>query len=211
MNKKVLGIGIPYYKNTQQCEDAFKELMEQIDNQLNGNMLLYIYEDGQESEWLKQYNSFNVKIVSNKKNKGVSYARNKMLDYLIDKVEYILFIDSDDKLSDDYLDVMYRYCADLSHEFIESSFTINGNLAPFNSKLVRCGVAGTAIKTNVIGDIRFQENLQIGEDTNFMHDVCDLTKYRKKHAPTCYFYQLGINNDSLTMKHAREEINKERE
>lgn len=211
MNKrKLLGILIPYYKNSQACEDAFKELMHQIDMQLNGDMLLYIYEDGQESEWLKEYNSFNVKIVSNKVNKGVSYARNQGLEYLLDKVEYILFLDSDDRLSDDYLDIMYKYCADRTHEFVESSFNINGVLAQYDSKLVRSSPAGTAIKVEVIGNTRFDEKLQIGEDTNFIHDICDLTLYRKRHAPTCYYYQLGRNYDSLTMKHQRGEIGKER-
>lgn len=210
MNRKVLGILIPYYKNSQACEDAFKELMEQLDQQLTGDMLLYIYEDGQTSDWLYEYQSFNVKIVSNDTNKGVSHARNEGIDYLIDKVEYILFMDSDDKVSDDYLDMMYKYCADRTHEFVESSFNVNGVLTTYDSKLVRSTPVGTAVKVEVINWHRFDETLQIGEDTNFIHDICDLNLYRKRHAPTCYFYQLGINNDSLTMRYQRNEIDKER-
>lgn len=211
MKKRTLGICLPYYKNTQQCEEAFKELMKQIDEQLTSDMLVCIYEDGQESDWLKEYSTFNVEIMGSKINRGVSYARNQCIDFLINKVDYILFVDTDDRLSDDYLDVMWKYCADKTHEFVESSFTVNDQPSSYNSKLVRCGVAGTAIQTKIIGDLRFEEKLQIGEDTKFMNEICDLSKYRKRHAPTCYFYQLGINNDSLTMKHAREEISKERE
>lgn len=211
MNKKVLGIAIPYYKNTIQCEEAFKELMAKIDEQLTDDMILYIYEDGQASQWLLKYNErSNVIIKGATENKGVSHARNVMIDYLINKVKYILFLDSDDMIDDDYLLKMYEYCADNSHEIIESKLWINDAEPAYDPKVVRCGVAGNAIQTKIIGNIRFDEKLQIGEDTNFMQDVCDLSKYRKKYCPTSYYYRLGINQESLTMKHLRKEIGKER-
>ena len=212
MNKKMLGIVIPYYKNSEECETAFKKLMEALEEQLTDDMILYIYEDGQFSEWLDDeiFNKPNIRHSGMKTNKGVSYARNSGIDYLIDKVNYILFIDSDDSIDDNYLKVMCEYCADNTHEIIESTFLVKDILTEFDRKLVRCGVAGSAIQTKIIGDIRFDEKLQIGEDTKFMQEVCDLTKYRKKHAPTKYIYQLGINNNSLTMLHSRKEIEKER-
>ena len=210
MNKKTLGCIIPYYKNSEECEMAFKKLMETLSKQLTDDMILCIYEDGQVSEWLKEYDKENVRRISVEYNSGVSHARNVCIDYLIDKVDYILHIDSDDMVADDYLKVMCEYCADNTHEVIESTFLVKDILTEFDRKLVRCGVAGTALQTKIIGDIRFDEKLQIGEDTKFMHEVCDLTKYRKKHAPTKYIYQLGINNNSLTMLHSRKEIEKER-
>ena len=211
-NKKTLGIIIPYYKNSEECEIAFKNLMEKISSQLTNDMILYIYEDGQYSEWLddKKYDRPNIRHSGMKTNKGVSRARNVGIDYLIDKVNYILFIDSDDMIEDNYLQKMCEYCADNTHEIIESTFLVKDTITEFNRNFVRCGVAGSAIQTKIIGDIRFDEKLQIGEDTKFMHEVCDLTKYRKKHAPTKYIYQLGINNNSLTMLHSRKEIEKER-
>lgn len=210
MNKKMLGIVIPYYKNSEECETAFKKLMEALEEQLTDDMILVIYEDGQYSEWLKDYDKINIKRISNEENKGVSHARNVCLDYLIDKVNYILWLDSDDMLEDNYLKVMYEYCADMTHEIVESTIVIKDQIAKYDPKLIRCGVAGSALQTKIIGNIRFDESLQIGEDTKFMHDVIDLTKYRKRHAPTKYFYQLGINNNSLTMLHSRNEIRKER-
>ena len=206
MKQKTMGISIPYYKNTDQCETAFKELMKQIDSQLTDKMELYIYEDGQVSDWLKQYEKKNVKIVSCLENKGVSHARNESIEYLKNKVLYILFLDSDDRLDDDYLKVMYEYCYDNSHEIIESGFYNLDAKIGFDRNVVRCGCAGSAIQTRIIGDIRFDETLQIGEDTDFMYKVCDLTKYRKKFAPTYYYYQLGTNPESLTMKHRNGKI-----
>ena len=210
-NKKTLGICIPYYNNNKACGETFRNLMAKLVKQLTNDMILYIYEDGQASQWLLEYkDKENIIIKGSLQNKGVSYARNQALDYLIDKVKYILFLDSDDIVEDNYLKVMHDFCADNSHEIIESTFVINDNTVEFYKNKVRCGVAGSAIQTKIIGDIRFNEKLQIGEDTTFMHEVCDLTKYRKKHAPTKYIYQLGINRDSLTMLHSRKEIRKER-
>jgi glycosyltransferase involved in cell wall biosynthesis len=210
-NKKILGIVIPYYKNSNECEIAAKKLMEVLVKQLTDDMILYIYEDGQFSDWLYKYaKPDKIIYTSCDENKGVSWARNSGLDYLIDEVKYILFIDSDDMVEDNYLKVMYEYCADMTHEIVESTIVIKDQIAKYDPKLIRCGVAGSALQTKIIGNIRFDESLQIGEDTKFMHDVIDLTKYRKRHAPTKYFYQLGINNNSLTMLHSRNEIGKER-
>jgi len=209
IDKVVMGIIIPYYYNSTECETAFKRLMSELDKQLTNDMILYVYEDGQTSDWLKEYAKDNV-IKSSKRNKGVSYARNQGIDYLIDKVKYILFIDSDDIVENNYLPKMCEYCADNTHEIIESTFLINGQQATFDRNVVRSGVAGSALQTRIIGDIRFEENLQIGEDTNFMHNVVDLSKQRKKHAPTQYIYQLGLNNESLTKKFERKEIGRER-
>ena len=49
---KTLGICIPYYKNSEECEIRFKELMECLVPQLTNDMILCIYEDGQFSNWL---------------------------------------------------------------------------------------------------------------------------------------------------------------
>ena len=211
IKKVVMGIIIPYYNNSLECELNFKRLMEDLDKQLTDDMILFVWEDGQASEWLLEYkDKENIVIKGSLENKGVSYARNKGIEYLKDKVNYILFIDSDDVIENNYLPKMCEYCADNTHEIIESTFLVKGQLAPFMRDSVRSGVAGSALQTKIIGDFRFEENLQIGEDTEFMQKVCDLTKYRKKHAPTQYNYQLGANENSLTMRHIRKEIRKER-
>lgn len=209
----IVGIAIPYYKNSAECEIKFKKLMQKIIELLNFNngdkMLVYIYEDGQISDWLQEYKRSNIIIESCDKNNGVSYARNKCLDYLKDKCLYIAYIDSDDMLADDYFKKMYEYCADNTHDIIETDFWYEGQILPFLPKVKRCNVCGSAIKTNIIGKTRFDESLQIGEDTEFMNDVFDLNKHRKKHCPTTYYYQLGANPKSLTVSYQRKEIGKE--
>ena len=106
-----LGIGIPYYKNSPECEIAFKKLMKTLSWQIITETPMVVYEDGQVSEWLVNgYNSGVVKIISNPENKGVGYARNVILNELRkQKVDYILFIDSDDMVDCDYIIKMYFY------------------------------------------------------------------------------------------------------
>lgn len=207
---KTLGICIPYYKNSEQCEIKFKELMECLVPQLTNDMILYVYEDGQVSDWLWDIKNDNLMLESNPINKGVSYARNKAIDYLIDKVEYILFLDSDDIVDNNYLTKVHEYCADRTHDIIETTFYINGVLMEYNPREVRSCAASSALRTSIIGNHRFRENLQVGEDTEFMNEVVDLKKYRKKYCRTDYYYQLGVNPNSLIKRYERKEIDKER-
>ena len=48
-----LGILIPYYKNTEECEWAFKKLMITLEKQVGGNIYLNILE-----EWVKELQKF---------------------------------------------------------------------------------------------------------------------------------------------------------
>ena len=211
MSKRCLGIVIPYYKNSEQCEIKFQELMQCLEPQLTDDMLLCVYEDGQVSDWLKEYaKNKNITVIACKINKGVSYARNACINYLINQVDYILFLDSDDMVEKNYLTKVHEYCADRTHEIIETTFFINGVLMAYNPKEVRSCAASSAIATKIIGEHRFKENIQIGEDTEFMNEIVDLTKYRKKHCPTEYYYQLGVNPNSLIKRYERKEIDKER-
>lgn len=205
---KTLGICIPYYKNSEECEIRFKELMECLIPQLTNDMILCIYEDGQVSNWLLDMvkGNENIFVMINKKNKGVSFARNKCIDYLISRVEYILFLDSDDMVENNYLIKVHEYCADRTHDIIETTFYINGVLMGYNPIEVRSCAASSAIRVNVIGDHRFEENRQIGEDTHFMNEIIDLKNYRKKYCPAEYYYRLGTNPNSLIKRYERKEI-----
>lgn len=208
--KKTLGIAIPYFRITCYCDGIFKKLMNQLDEQLTDDMIIYIYEDGQESDWLKEYIKENIIVETNNINYGVAYARNKCLDYLIDKVNYILYIDSDDRLDDDYLEKMYKECKKCKHEIYESGFYVNEQKCAYDENVIRCGVSGSAIKTDIIGDVRFNNKLQIGEDTDFMGKIVDIKKYKKKFVDTNYYYQFGINEFSLIKRYQNKMIGKER-
>lgn len=207
---KTLGIIIPYYRNTFESEKAFQELMQEINKQLTGDMILFVFEDGQLSPWLQEYNKENIIITGSSINQGVGFARNQGLNYLIDKVNYILFIDSDDMISSDYLKRIYNLAKKSEFEIIESTFYVNKAKVRFSKNVIRTGVAGSCLKSSIIGNIHFRESFQIGEDTRFMKDVIDLNIHKKVHALCTYYYRRGINPNSLTMRYQRKEIGEKR-
>lgn len=211
--QKPLGIVIPYYKNSEQCEICFKKLIEKIKKQLesNNNTIVLVVEDGQNSSWLNSYEDEKLKVLRNETNKGVSNARNKGIEYLMDKTNYIGFIDSDDDIADDYIEKMSNYATDNTHDILEANVNING---VFSSNIEPCkhrnSVWSYAFKTSVIGDKRFDENLQYYEDTDFMYNIVDFTKHRKVNVPTTYFYIFGRNPNSLTKMYSENKITKYR-
>lgn len=201
-----LGIIIPYYNNNLKCDELFKDLMNNLKNQLTDDMILYIHEDGQYSGWLQPYTNDNIIIDVSDINHGISYALNKGLDLLLPICDYILFLDADDSVDGVYLKKMLDACKNKEYEIYESLFYINDNFRPFNPVQMRYGVCGSAFRRDVIGNIRFDEKVQVGEDTRFMRELYSKNKIRKQLVPCCYFYNYGINGNSLTMRFGRKEI-----
>ena len=204
-----LGIIIPYYKNSNACERNFKMLMEVLVKQLNDNIILYIYEDGQYSNWLTKYSKHNIYITGDDTNHGVSYARNTGLDFMFNiekNIDYILFLDSDDMIDLNYINKMCRVMYQKKYDILESRFFIRDMLLKYNKSDIRDGVCGQCIRASLIKDIRFNENICIGEDTLFMRDLWNNRKLIKKLVETNYYYNLGDNRNSLWMRFQRHEI-----
>ena len=207
MKKKPIGFIIPYYKNTEECEIYFKKLMENISKQIETtqNLLIVVIEDGQKSKWLDAYASEIIKIHRNDTNKGVSYCRNWGIDYLIDKVNYIGFIDSDDSIASDYLEIMCKYALDHTYDLLELLIYVNEQRADYTKEgQIRNAVWSYAFNTEIIGNKRFDENLQFYEDANFTHDVIDLEKQRKVCVPAIYYYYYKRNPLSLSARFAED-------
>lgn len=207
MKKKPIGFIIPYYKNTEECEIYFKKLMENISKQIETTerVMIVVVEDGQTSEWLNKYRIPQIKIHRNDTNKGVSYCRNWGIDYLIDKVNYIGFIDSDDYINEDFLKIMGSYANDHTHELLEPLIYVNEQRAGFTKEgQIRNAVWGYAFETKIIGNKRFDENLQFAEDAEFNHSVIDLQKQRKVCVPAIYYYYYKRNPLSLSARYAQD-------
>lgn len=205
-----LGIIIPYYKNSSACERNFRLLMEVLVKQLNDNIILCVYEDGQFSGWLNKYISWNVYVTGDDINYGVSYARNVGLSYMfnIEKdIDYILFLDSDDMIDSNYITKMYN-SLDKKYDILESRFFIKDKLYKYDDRDIRDGVCGQCIKASLIKDIRFDTNICIGEDTIFMRELWSRYNIKKKFVDTNYYYNLGDNVKSLWMRYKRNEIEK---
>jgi len=207
-----IGIIIPYYENNGVMKDRLEWLLEILKYQLKDDVEVVIVDDGSNAYWLDKYSKW-FSIIHLKQNKGVSNARNVGLEYLLsENKEYIGFLDADDCISSDYLKeakkLMKKGYDFIDNRFVQEGLEIFGTLEGLKrlKGIRRGGVAGTFIKSSIIGDIRFDEKLQIGEDVKFVNDVLDLSKHKKGVSMGIYVYNKGINTDSLTMKHARGEI-----
>lgn len=200
-----LAILIPYYKNSPECELAFKKLMKTLDKQVGGNIGVIVYEDGQYSEWLKQYVD-KCFILINRVNKGISVARNYLLAYTGGQ-DYIMFLDSDDMIDCDFISRMYEAASTGNYDMITSPIIMN-NKELTNPR--RCNVAGICLRTKFIEGLSFNEEYNISEDTLFINEVYDRHP-RIGNIDSNYYYQYGINPNSLMKRFERSEIGLKKE
>lgn len=197
-----LGMGIPYYKNSEECEVSFKKLMKTLSKQIGGNVKLMVYEDGQYSNWLHNYSG--IKIYSGMYNFGVAVVRNVIKDYLIKqmKCDYIMFLDSDDMIDCDFVKKMYAAASTGNYDMLISRFLMNKKEMIYDK---RSNVAGICLRADFIKDIRFNEKYNISEDSLFIEEV--YKKYPKIYKiDSNYYYNYGVNPNSLMMRFERSEI-----
>lgn len=97
-----ISVIVPVYNSERYIEKCIKS----IENQTYQNVELIIINDGSTdgtTEIIEKHRVYNNKIiVVNKKNKGVSFARNSGIE--LAKGDYLFFLDSDDWLDNDYFE-----------------------------------------------------------------------------------------------------------
>lgn len=198
----ILLILIPYYKNSEACEIYFRKLLRTLEKQIGGNIYVFVYEDGQRSEWLHGYNP-NIFVASHFDNKGVAYARNYLLKSALESdTGYIMFLDSDDMIDCDFISKMYEAASSGNYDMIISRFIYNKK-EMFYPK--RCNVAGICLRTEFIKGITFNEDYNISEDTLFINEVYERNP-RIGNIDSNYYYNYGVNENSLMMRYERSEI-----
>ena len=102
-NDVILSIIVPNYNKGIKL----KRCLDSIAKQINSYIEVIIVDDCSDDdsmEILKNYNDF--KIFRNNDNSGVSYSRNRGIE--VARGEYITFIDSDDVVFDNYVDVILK-------------------------------------------------------------------------------------------------------
>ena len=190
MNKEIkLGINIPYYENSKEAHELAKKLfLERLEPifKKNRNIIPLMYHD--------------------KNGIGCGKVRNIINEVLIPYVDYIIYIDSDDYVDEDYFEKVYEACKE-GYDIIETRFSVREKyLLPVREKLPN-HVTGIAYKVDLIKDLKFNENRLIGEDTEYNTYINENKEYTKKVIDSVYYYNLGMNNECLTYKYQRGEIN----
>ena len=195
-----LSIIIPYYNTLEYTN----ELLEGLQKQITDECEIILVDDGSlvpfpEREGIK---------VFRQKNKGVSAARNKGLKEA--KGKYIVFIDSDDRVSDDYIakvlkaiesdpDTVYLSWKSMDGRFGKTIRNQNDKFGPYN----RC-VWNRAFKKTYIKGMKFDENMPVAEDDDFLKRLPEAKSHTFVSEPI-YFYRVG-RKDGLSMRKAQGEF-----
>ena len=86
---------IPFYKTYEETIKLFNVLIPQLTNEIE----VIVIDDGCHEERLDKYKD-KINIIHLEENHGLSYARNRGIEQA--KGDYIVFIDSDDSVANDY-------------------------------------------------------------------------------------------------------------
>lgn len=164
-----LSIIIPYY-NT---EEYTNELLKVLDNQITNEVEVILIDDGSDKEFVPKYEWLTV-IRTN--NQGQSKARNLGINSSVG--EYIQFIDSDDMVSEDFIEKILK-ATEEKKDLIEFSWkSLNSNRFNYriSERSMFPGVVLRTFKRSYIGETRFNEKKDAAEDEDFSRRLGYLTE-----------------------------------
>lgn len=179
-----LSIITPYYKTLK----YIKKLRDVLEPQLTDEVEWLIIDDGCNE---KELDTFKAKVIHLPTNSGgAGKPRNVGLDNA--KGKYIAFIDSDDLVSDNYIqEVLKNLKTDII--FISWKSKVHDIHIEYNPPYWNCAVWCRVYRKRIIGNIRFREDMKIAEDWVFNQQI----KYRTSRAITKQIYYYTIREGSL--------------
>ena len=162
--EKIISIIIPYYKTLELTKKLFEVLTPQLDDDIE----VLLIDDGCNEKELDNLKATVIHLPENSGN--ASKPRNVGLDNA--KGKYILFIDSDDMVSKDYIKSIrdatkyeWDYCY-FSWKTDRTRTFIYDEPPKWN-----CSIWNCCYKRELIGNTRFREDLNIAEDYVFNQEV----------------------------------------
>lgn len=199
-----LSIIIPYY-NTEKYTD---ELLAVLEKQVTKECEIILVDDGSKKEYCPWQMMDNMIILRHLSNRGVSAARNTGLKKA--KGEYIAFIDSDDMVTEDYVeqillaiesepDTVYLSWRSMDGKFGKTIRNMKDEFGPYN----RC-VWNRVFKKEYIRGMKFDEKMPVAEDDDFLKRLPKAESHTFVSKPI-YLYRVG-RQDGLSVRKARGEF-----
>ena len=225
-NEPLISVIVPVYK----VEEYLDKCVESIVNQTYKNLEIILVDDGSPDncpqmcdEWAKK--DARIKVI-HKENGGVCSARNIGLDTA--NGEWISFVDADDYVEIEYLKEMYYCAAQYTSDYVccgynrvykNKSEKINStgeiniiyNPKEYIMKLLNVQngygfVHMKLINKNIIKKIRFDENLDVGEDALFNIQLCK--QLNKVVICNKALYNYRLNTNSVVKKYDKNYVEK---
>ena len=197
-----LSIITPYYNSLEET----KFLASHLEPQLTDEVEWIIVDDGCKERKLDDIKARVVHLSTNSGN--ASTPRNMGLIYA--KGEYIAFIDSDDDVADNYIEKIlekidegFDICYMSWKSNIGSEVIIEDEPPEWNTT-----VWNRVYKRDLIKDVRFDQLINYGEDSDFNKKVLEANKNKeiKKANIIEPLYSYNRKSDSLTHRYAEGKI-----
>ena len=215
-----ISVIIPCCNNATNTKKILDKLLYQKKHFYPETEILVI-ENGstEDMSFLEEYDLKQV-FVKHEEEIGVSHARNVGLD--ISHGEYITFVDNDDDVADDYLHQLYQAMRKESSKYdycLIPSYSDNRIIADYNKIDLKNPVKSLwsvwhyCYNRRIINNIRFDENLNVGEDIGWLKQVLPEDKENNGILlkTPIYYYKWVNNENSLSHRFNRGEITREKE
>lgn len=211
MINPLISVIVPVYN----VEKYIRECIDSIIFQTYNNFELILVDDGtpdNSGHICDDYAKKDSRIkVIHKRNEGVSVARNIGIE--VAKGEWITFVDSDDKLEEDALQICSDFIRNQSIDLLQFRDT-DSNL---NDRLIYeeivpskqylrlehpITVWGSMFKKSIINkwNLQFNSNIKIGEDLIFVTNYIKHCKQCLMLNRSLYFYRKNENGATFNMK-----------
>lgn len=207
MADQKITIIIPIYNVEKYIDRCLKSII----NQTYQNFKLILINDGSEDNSLKIIREYEKEYdfikVYTQKNKGPAITRNKGIDLV--KTKYLMFIDSDDYIDEDYLETYYNSIKNTDYDIVMGGFKkTDGQTISFERKLNN-GEFSKYIVTGPVAKIYNTEFIKKNKvyflNTNASEDIYFSLKLINKGAKVKsinyvgYYYFDNLNSISNTV------------
>lgn len=193
-----LSIIIPFYNR----EKYIGELLDVLDKQIVPEVEVILVDDGSKVPFKTDYSW--CKVVR-KENGGLASARNYGMRFA--KGEYISFVDADDLVSENYVNLTLNKIVeeafdymDLSWKSLPGGVQYDFKLNSINDSLSNPSVCTRIFKRSFIGDLKFNEKKLAAEDEDFTRRLDFKGKKKAVATEYMYFYRTDVP-DSLSKKY----------
>lgn len=202
---------IPHYNTPKNLKILLDNLVEQKGKYYPETEIIVI-DDGSDCDtsFLKSYGGMIKRIFQ--PNRGASNARNVGL--MASTGKYIAFADADDNVTPNYLHTLYQTMRKEKCDYVLFPFIVASNKTiakPRNERIGNYAVWSWAFTYDCIGNERFNENLNVAEDVDWLRRVITEDKKRFKSSEPIYIYDWNANPNSLSKRFNRGELKKTKE
>lgn len=199
-----LSILIPAYNPDKWLKKIFDTLVPQLEKYPHTEII--VLDDGstEDLSWVTQYpNTYYMRI----ENHGEPTARNLLLG--LAGGEYYQFIDADDEIYDNALDIIYSNIEE-GYDFVSYEFDTDHDRKRsyhnYGQLMVNCAMWGYTFKATMFEGQKFDPTKLTGCDTDILQRILKEEQRHKHDTRAWYNYRWDGNEQSLCHKFLRGEI-----